>query len=325
MFIHPSFLLFFMFLLFSVLFTISSNSWLFAWIGLELNLLSFVPIMLKKLNKYSTEVALKYFLIQAISSIYLLFFFLFFKYYFIITLMLVLMLKMGAAPFHQWLPSIADGLSWPVLFILLIFQKINPLILISFLLKPQEFMYILHIFIVSSAVIGSIGGLNQASLRKIMVFSSISHLSWLLASFLVSNWAWFNYFIIYSFILFSLIYALYKMENFSINDLLLKNKMYESMLMALSIMSMGGLPPLSGFVPKFIVMQSLFLNNLYFIMFFLLMSTFMSLFFYSRLFLSILLLKSSASCSFFQYNNKMIAIFLNFSVLFFPSIFMVFM
>nr|AXI98597.1 NADH dehydrogenase subunit 2 [Pseudoniphargus longipes] len=325
MFVHPSFLLFFSFLLFSVLFTVSSNSWLFAWIGLELNLLSFVPIMLKKLNKYSTEVAVKYFLIQAISSIYLLFFFLFFKHYLIITLMLVLMLKMGAAPFHQWLPSLADGLSWPALFILLIFQKINPLILVSFLVKPQEFMYILHVFIVSSAIIGSIGGLNQTSLRKILVFSSISHLSWLLASFLVSNWAWFNYFIIYSLILFSLVYILYKTEIFSINDLLLKNKMYASMLITLSIMSMGGLPPFSGFVPKFIMMQSLFLNNLYFVMFFLLMSTFISLFFYSRMFLSILLLKSSLSYYYFYYNNKMIAIFLNFSVLFFPSIFMMFM
>nr|YP_009160731.1 NADH dehydrogenase subunit 2 [Pseudoniphargus daviui]CCB84628.1 NADH dehydrogenase subunit 2 [Pseudoniphargus daviui] len=321
MFIHPSFMLFFSFLLFSVIFTISSNSWLFAWIGLEMNLLSFVPIMLKKLNKYSTEVAIKYFLIQTISSIYLLFF-LFMKFYLIITLMSVLMLKMGAAPFHQWLPSIVDGLSWPALFILLILQKVNPFILMSFLTKPTEFMYMLQLFIVSSALIGSMGGLNHTSLRKILVFSSISHLSWLLASFLVSNWVWLNYFLIYAFILFSLIFTLHFMEMYSINDLLLKNKTYNSALITLSIMSIGGLPPFSGFVPKFIVMQSLFLNNLYFIMFFLLTSTFVSLFFYARMFLSVLLLKTSVANYSYFYNHKMTIIFMNLSALFFPSIFM---
>nr|AXI98584.1 NADH dehydrogenase subunit 2 [Pseudoniphargus grandis] len=324
MFIHPSFLLFFSFLLFSVILVISSNSWLFAWIGLEMNLLSFIPIMLKKLNKYSTEVAIKYFLIQAVSSIYLLFFFLFMKDYLIFALMLILMLKMGAAPFHQWLPSIADGLSWPALFILLILQKVNPLILVSFLMKSQEVMYLLHLFIIGSALIGSVGGLSQTSLRKILVFSSISHLSWLLASFLVSNWAWLNYFSIYAFILFSLIYTLHSMEIFSINDLLLKNKVFASMLVVVSMMSIGGLPPFSGFVPKFIMMQSLLLNNLYFIMFFLLASTFISLFFYSRMFLAILLLKASMKSYAYQYNDKMTVIFLNFSALLFPSVFIIF-
>nr|CTP93685.1 NADH dehydrogenase subunit 2 [Pseudoniphargus sorbasiensis] len=324
MFIHPSFLLFFIFLLFSIILTVSSNSWLFAWMGLEMNLLSFVPIMLKKLNKYSTEVTIKYFLIQAISSVYLLFFFLFMKHYIIITLMLVLMLKMGAAPFHQWLPSMANGLSWPALFILLTLQKINPLILVSFLMKPQEFTYLLQMFILSSALIGSIGGLNQISLRKILVFSSISHLSWLLASFLVSNWAWLNYFMLYSFILFSLVYTLNKMEIFSINDLLLKPKLNASLLVVISIMSIGGLPPFSGFVPKLILMESLLMNNTLFIMFFLLISTFISLFFYSRMFLSILLMKTSLGGWTYQYNHKMTIIFLNFSALFFPSIFIIF-
>nr|AXI98675.1 NADH dehydrogenase subunit 2 [Pseudoniphargus pityusensis] len=323
MFIHPSFILFFMFLLLSVILTISSNSWLFAWIGLEINLLSFIPIMLKKLNKYSTEVAIKYFLIQAISSIYLLFFFLFFKHYLIIALMLVLMLKMGAAPFHQWLPSIADGLSWPALYILLIMQKMNPLILMSFLMKPSELGYILQMFIVSSALIGSVGGLNQISLRKILVFSSISHLSWLLSSFMVSNWSWLSYFMIYSFILFSLIYTLYSMEIFTINDLLLKNKIYVFTLISVSIMSIGGLPPFSGFVPKFVMIQSLLLNDLFFILSFLLLSTFISLFFYSRMFLSILLLKNSLNTCNHLYDFKMTIISLNFSALFFPSLFII--
>nr|AXI98519.1 NADH dehydrogenase subunit 2 [Pseudoniphargus brevipedunculatus] len=325
MFIHPSFMLFLVFLLFSVILTISSNSWLFGWMGLEMNLLSFIPIILKKLNKYSTEVAIKYFLIQAISSVYLLFFFLFMKTFLIITIMLALMLKMAAAPFHQWLPSMADGLSWPSLFILLILQKVNPLILLSFLMKPGELMFMLQVFIVSSALIGSVGGLTHSSLRKILAFSSISHMSWLLSSFLISNWAWFNYFLIYSFILMSLVLSLHSTETFTVNDLLLKNKTYISFLISMSIMSIGGLPPFSGFVPKFIVIQSLLYDNLFFILFFLLLGTFISLFFYARMFLAILLLKNSYSSQNFSYSYNMSLIFLNSSALFFPSIFIIFL
>nr|YP_009513815.1 NADH dehydrogenase subunit 2 [Pseudoniphargus carpalis]AXH38193.1 NADH dehydrogenase subunit 2 [Pseudoniphargus carpalis] len=325
MFIHPSFMLFLVFLLFSVILTISSNSWLFGWMGLEMNLLSFIPIILKKLNKYSTEVAIKYFLIQAISSVYLLFFFLFMKTFLIITIMLALMLKMAAAPFHQWLPSMADGLSWPSLFILLILQKVNPLILLSFLMKPSELMLVLQVFIVSSALIGSVGGLTHSSLRKILAFSSISHMSWLLASFLISNWAWFNYFLIYSFILMSLILSLHNTETFTVNDLLMKNKMFISLLISVSIMSIGGLPPFSGFVPKFIVIQSLLYDNFFFILFFLLLGTFISLFFYARMFLAVLLLKNSYNMQNFSYSYNLNLIFLNSSALFFPSIFIIFL
>nr|AXI98571.1 NADH dehydrogenase subunit 2 [Pseudoniphargus gomerae] len=325
MFIHPSFMLFLVFLLFSVTLTISSNSWLFGWMGLEMNLLSFIPIILKKLNKYSTEVAIKYFMIQAISSVYLLFFFLFMKAFLVITIMLALMLKMAAAPFHQWLPSMADGLSWPSLFILLILQKVNPLILLSFLMKPSELVLMLQVFIICSALIGSVGGLTHSSLRKIMAFSSISHMSWLLASFLISNWAWFNYFFIYSLILMSLIISLHSMETFTVNDLLLKNKTYISLLISISIMSIGGLPPFSGFVPKFIVIQSLLHDNLLFILFFLLLGTFISLFFYARMFLAVLLLKNSYNLQNFSYGYNMSLIFLNSSALLFPSIFIIFL
>nr|AXI98740.1 NADH dehydrogenase subunit 2 [Pseudoniphargus sp. 1-Murcia] len=325
MFIHPSFLLFIIFLLFSVIFTISSNSWLFAWVGLEMNLLSFIPITLKKLNKYNTEISIKYFLVQSISSVYLLFFFLFMKSYIIITIMLALMLKMGAAPFHQWLPSMADGLSWPSLFILLILQKLNPLILLSFLTKSSVLLNIMYVFILFSALIGSVGGLTHSSLRKILVYSSISHMSWILASFLTSNWAWFNYFLIYAFILLSLIVSLYKTEIFTINDMLLKNKTSISLLISVSIMSIGGLPPFSGFVPKFIVIQPLLSDKLFFTLFFLLISTFISLFFYARMFLSILLLKNSFSHQNFTYNYSMTLTCLNVSALLLPSIFIIFM
>nr|AXI98727.1 NADH dehydrogenase subunit 2 [Pseudoniphargus sp. 1-Basque] len=323
MFMHPSFFFFFFFLLFSVMLAISSNSWLFAWMGLEVNLLSFIPIMLKKFNKYSTEASIKYFLIQTIASIIIIFYFLFMKDNFTIIIFMCLMLKMGAAPFHQWLPSISEGLSWPVLLIILLLQKLNPLILITFMFKTGLLISALQIFVVSSALMGSIGGLSQSSLRKIMIFSSISHLSWILSSMLVSNWAWFNYFLLYAVILSSLVITLYKTEISTINDLLVKNKSILSSIIASSMMSMGGLPPFSGFVPKLVVTQDLLNSKFYFILLFLLMSTFLSLFFYCRMFTALMFMKTSLNLFCTKQKKNMFLVFFNLSVLLVPSMFFV--
>nr|CTP93707.1 NADH dehydrogenase subunit 2 [Pseudoniphargus gorbeanus] len=323
MFIHPSFFLFFSFMLLSMFMTISSNSWLFAWMGLEINLLSFIPIMLKKFNKYNTESAIKYFLVQVIASVFIIFSFLFIKSNFNIIIFLALMMKMGASPFHQWLPSISDGLSWPAILMTLVMQKLNPLILTTFMFKTEDLIFVLQVFIISSALVGSVGGLTQSSLRKIMVFSSISHLSWVLSSMLVSNWAWFNYFLLYSLILSSLIITLYKTEIMSINDLLTKNKTVYSYIISISMMSVGGLPPFSGFMPKLIVVQDLMNNNFNFIMLFLLFSTFISLFFYCRMFVSILFIKSTLNLFFTKSKKSFFLIFLNSSMLVMPGLFFI--
>jgi NADH-ubiquinone oxidoreductase chain 2 len=95
------------------LIAISASSWLGAWIGLEINLLSFIPLMSDKFNQFSTEAALKYFLTQALASSILLFGVLYLgisnqltfsssleETSLNILLSSTLLLKMGAAPFH---------------------------------------------------------------------------------------------------------------------------------------------------------------------------------------------------------------------------------
>ena len=56
-----------------VLLSVSSNSWLWAWIGLEINLISFIPLMSNVKNMYNTEASLKYFIVQVLASATLLF------------------------------------------------------------------------------------------------------------------------------------------------------------------------------------------------------------------------------------------------------------
>jgi len=75
------------------------------------------------------------------------------------------------------MPSIVDGLPWPQVLILLTIQKLNPLILIFFLTKTRLAFLVVYFFALVSALVGSVGGLVQRSVRKILVFSSIAHLS----------------------------------------------------------------------------------------------------------------------------------------------------
>nr|YP_010943440.1 NADH dehydrogenase subunit 2 [Gammarus nipponensis]WLS55469.1 NADH dehydrogenase subunit 2 [Gammarus nipponensis] len=294
---HPAHFLFLSVLLLSTILSISANSWSLAWMGLEVSLMAMVPLITAKKNKYSMESALKYFLIQALGSI------------FIITTtstptqgmlsllitFIALALKSGAAPSHQWYPAMVEGLSWLVFTILATIQKIAPMILIFFLLKTNMLDHAITFYIFCSAAVGAVGGLTQNSLRKIVTYSSIAHTSWLLLAISYSSWSWVSYFFTYSFILVSLTTLLSHSQVSTLNHLTTTNQAMTSISLASSILSLGGLPPFTGFLPKFLLVQQLVHSTQATLLIPLLISTFISLLFYLRLLLSIIMLISSTS------------------------------
>jgi len=113
-----------------------------------------------------------------------------------------LILKIGRAPLHFWLPRVINGLSWTNCLILITWQKITPIILTSFV---RNIFYLPLLFIILSAIFGALGGLNQTNLKKLIAFSSINHISWILLALTINEILWFVYFIIYSVISFSII------------------------------------------------------------------------------------------------------------------------
>lgn len=299
-FLHPVNILFLITLILSIITIISSRTWLIVWVALEINIISFIPLIINKKNKYQAETALKYFIIQAISSIFILTRLFFIKNSANITNIIItrgLILKRGVAPLHQWLPPVSEGLSWPLFFILNIPQKVGPLRLISSI-NPE--LFILYFFIVASALIGRSIGLSQFSLRKILIYSSISHISWLLTRLFINNNLWILYFIVYTTILTPIIYIFKK---FNLNHLKHiinnKNKILKTTI-SLNILSLGGLPPFSGFILKFIVIVELINNKLSsnFLIAPLLLSALINLFFYIRVRLRTLTLSNSLTTNF---------------------------
>nr|QXI83499.1 NADH dehydrogenase subunit 2 [Neomyia cornicina] len=286
---NSSKIMFMSILMMGTLISISANSWLGAWMGLEINLLAFIPLMSG--NKLmSTEAALKYFLTQTLASSIFLFAVILFllnssksnsNYIMEMIIFSSLLLKSGSAPFHFWFPNVMEGLSWINNLILMTWQKIAPLMLISYIIyKP-----LILISIILSSLIGALGGLNQTSLRKLMAYSSINHLGWMLAAMYNSNLIWLIYFIFYTFLNFSMVFMFYMFKISHINQLfsLFFHKKEIKFILFFNLLSLGGLPPFLGFMPKMMVIQLMTMNNQLFLLTFMVLMTLITLYFYMRL------------------------------------------
>nr|YP_009351326.1 NADH dehydrogenase subunit 2 [Crenetermes albotarsalis]AQP29286.1 NADH dehydrogenase subunit 2 [Crenetermes albotarsalis] len=255
-----------------MLVSVSSNSWLGAWIGLEINLMSFIPLMSNVKNMYNTEASLSYFIVQVLASATLLFMVVMktltedlFSFdsnpYAPMVISTPLLLKSGAAPFHWWFPGVMEGLSWENCALLMTVQKATPLMLLSYLIEINTFMLMI---ILMSTIVGSVGGLNQTSMRKILTYSSINHTGWMLIALTTSENMWMVYFAIYSILALTVVLAI-KLSGVSfINQTMMTNKDITTIkfMMFTSLLSLGGLPPFLGFLPKWIVIQAMITNNL---------------------------------------------------------------
>lgn len=281
--------MFFFFLtIVSTLFLISSSSWFNIWIWLEINLISFIAILINNKNKLSIEASLLYFLIQSIASIILLFSFIIISFYynFIIIIILSILLKLGRAPFHYWIPLIIEGLDWIKIFLLLTWQKINPLVILYY----NYIFNLLIFFIIISLILGSISGLNFSSLKKIISFSSINQIRWIILR-LINNKLFKIYIIFYFFLIWIIIKSIilfnvkYLNQLYSLN---LKNK-FLKIFIFINFLSLGGLPPFLGFYPKLMIIIK---TNNFIIILLIIIFTIISLFIYLRIIFSFLILNS---------------------------------
>nr|YP_009559295.1 NADH dehydrogenase subunit 2 [Euphausia superba]AOW68997.1 NADH dehydrogenase subunit 2 [Euphausia superba]BAD16760.1 NADH dehydrogenase subunit 2 [Euphausia superba] len=292
----PSRCLFMSTLILGITISISSNSWFGAWMGLELNLLSFIPLIFMKDNQYSSEAALKYFLIQALGSTVLLIsavMIMMKMQVFSAPLSAALLLKAGSAPFHFWFPPTLEGMMWPQALVLMTIQKITPMSLLSYYIEDQ--MMLISVAAMMSAVVGALGGLNQTLLRKLLGYSSINHMAWMMSALLMSESMWLLYFAVYSVMSFSVVMLFHFTQTFHFNHLLnhIPPGSAVKMVMFMSLLSLGGLPPFTGFVPKWIVIQQLCWSSNFLMLTILLGSSLFTLFYYLRVTLSSLVLSSA--------------------------------
>nr|YP_010946440.1 NADH dehydrogenase subunit 2 [Calolamprodes beybienkoi]WGO57158.1 NADH dehydrogenase subunit 2 [Calolamprodes beybienkoi] len=297
-------------LMMGLLIVISSNSWLSAWMGLEINLLSFIPLMSNNDNILTTEASLKYFLVQALTSASLLFIILsksLFESMFSIfsnsmsstMIMIPLLMKSGVAPLHWWFPSVMEGLSWNNCFILMTMQKIAPLLLISYVVYPNMPF---NLIILLSVIVGALGGFNQTSIRKILTYSSINHVGWMLAAMLMGKNMWMTYFSIYLVLTLTVILIISPMQMSFINQIFMMNEDNKIMkfLLFSSLLSLGGLPPFLGFLPKWLIVMFMMTNYSFTLISIMTILSLITFYYYLRITYSSFIILSMES----NWNNK---------------------
>nr|WGT87755.1 NADH dehydrogenase subunit 2 [Sclomina erinacea]WGT87885.1 NADH dehydrogenase subunit 2 [Sclomina erinacea] len=297
-------IMFSMIMIMGTVLVISSESWLSMWMGLEMNMMAFIPLIYKEKVNSTFESCMIYFLIQSMGSILMLISILMNPFFsisqtleqelFSMMLTISMVLKMGGPPFHFWFPEILDKMTWPGCFILMTWQKIAPMYILSCIIDLNSlFMSIITLIMVLT---GSIGGLNQTSIRKIMGYSSMDHMGWMIVCMKFNNSLWVFYFLIYAIILASIIYTFNFYSTYYINQYSNKSLNFtEKFMIIIAFLSLGGLPPFLGFLPKLIVIQLTIMYNSYIISMILVMTTLITLFYYIRLISSILLINSSTT------------------------------
>nr|APC60880.1 NADH dehydrogenase subunit 2 [Santamartamys rufodorsalis] len=306
----------------ATLITLISSHWFLMWVGLELSMLSIIPILMNKTNPRSTEAATKYFLIQATASMILLMSTMMTmlctgqwsiiynnNQIIMFTLTLSLIMKLGMAPFHFWVPEVTQGTPLIPGLILLTWQKIAPLsILIQ--ISPMMNQPLIMMSALLSTLLGGWGGLNQTQLRKILAYSSIAHMGWMMV---VINFnpsiSLFNL-MIYIIMTISLFMTLYMHNNLTTLSL---SHVWSTappiiIIILMVLMSMGGLPPLTGFSLKWVVIQDLVKNNNIMIPMLMMITALLNLYFYMRLTYSTALTlfpsTNNTKTKWHLYNNK---------------------
>nr|YP_009727905.1 NADH dehydrogenase subunit 2 [Notonecta montandoni]QHZ87280.1 NADH dehydrogenase subunit 2 [Notonecta montandoni] len=300
---NSSKLLFFTTMIIGTMMVMSSNNWLSMWMGLEINMISFIPLMSKSKNNLSSESMMLYFLVQSMGSVLFLMMIISNSTIMISPTMIndiinivmtsSLLLKVGAAPFHFWLPEIMEKMNWVSCMIIMTWQKLAPLIILSMMLDTNNFIMIIAI---TSTTVGAVGGLNQTSMRKIMAYSSISHLGWMLSCMKFENEMWMNYLMIYAIIVVmtTMVFNYYSM--FYLNQMTLNsNSMMEKIMYSSLMLSMGGLPPFLGFLPKWMVIQAMMSKSLYLVLTIMVLTTLVTLFYYLRMISTIIMINSTMS------------------------------
>ena len=302
---------------------VSSNDLIVFYMGLELQSLAlYVLASFDRNNKLSSESGLKYFVLSALSS-GLLLYGCSLIYGFsgttnfneisqnirevqygltlgIVFILVGLSFKISAVPFHMWAPDVYAGSPTSVTMFFAILPKIAALtVFIKFLYIPfinliDQWKIIIIFLSIASMIFGAVAAIGQRNLKRLMAYSSISHMGFALAGLSVgtnegiqSSISYISIYLVMNVAFFSCLFMLKRNNSYfeSLDDLsgLSKNHPLLSVSLLIILFSLAGIPPLAGFFAKFYVFLSVVKEGMYFLAIIGLLSTVVAAFYYIRI------------------------------------------
>nr|AAY43534.1 NADH dehydrogenase subunit 2 [Myioborus miniatus] len=290
-------LIFIISLLLGTTITISSNHWIMAWTGLEINTLAILPLISKSHHPRAIEAATKYFLTQAAASALVLFSSMTNAWYTgqwditqlthptsSLILTSAIAMKLGLVPFHFWFPEVLQGSPLTTGLLLSTMMKLPPITLLymtSSSLNPT----LLTTLAILSTALGGWMGLNQTQIRKILAFSSISHLGWMAIIIIYNPKLTLINFYLYAMMTATIFLTLNTIKVLKLSTLMTAWTKIPSLnaMLLLTLLSLAGLPPLTGFLPKWLIIQELTKQDMAPAATLISLLSLLSLFFYLRL------------------------------------------
>ena len=313
-------------ILFSILgmmIMVSANDLIVFYLGLELQSLALYVLASFNVNQLkSSEAGLKYFVLSALSSGLLLYgcsliygyssstnFYEISKnlnvdqYGFSFGLVFILVglaFKVSAVPFHMWAPDVYEGSPTAVTLFFAIAPKIAAItVFVRFLYEPflmfmDQWQIILIFISIASMLLGAFAAIGQKNIKRLIAYSSISHMGYALAGLCAGSNEGIQSTIIYIVIymimnlgLFSCLFMMRRAEKYyeNIEDLsgLSKNHPTISICLLIILFSLAGIPPMAGFFAKFYVFSALIEKSMYSIVIIGLISAVISAFYYLRI------------------------------------------
>ena len=302
---------------------ISSNDLIVFYMGLELQSLAlYVLASFKRDNLLSTESGLKYFVLSALSSGLLLYgcsliygfsettnfnqimvntkeieYGLTFG---IVFILVGLAFKISAVPFHMWAPDVYQGSPTSVTVFFALLPKIAALtVFIRFLYIPfyelgDQWQMIIIFLSIASMVFGAVAAIGQKNLKRLIAYSSISHMGYALAGLstgttqgVQSSITYITIYLVMNLAFFSCLFMLKRNDEYyeNIDDLsgLSKNHPLLSLSLLVVLFSLAGIPPLAGFFAKFYIFVAVINEKMYFLAIVGLLATVIAAFYYLRI------------------------------------------
>nr|AAN12552.1 NADH dehydrogenase subunit 2 [Hylia prasina] len=277
--------------------TISSNHWIMAWAGLEINTLAILPMISKSHHPRAIEAATKYFLTQATASALLLFSSMINAWQTgqwditqltnptsCLILTSAIAMKLGLVPFHFWFPEVLQGTPLTTGLLLSTLMKFPPITLL-YMTSPSLNPTVLTSMAILSTALGGWMGLNQTQIRKILAFSSISHLGWMTIIISYNPKLTLLNFYLYTLMTTATFLTLHSTKASKLSTLMTTWTKAPALNAALllTLLSLAGLPPLTGFLPKWLIIQELTKQDMAPAAVMISILSLLSLFFYLRL------------------------------------------
>nr|YP_009629048.1 NdhB [Lewinskya incana]QBX99194.1 NdhB [Lewinskya incana] len=207
--------------------------------------------------------------------------------------------KLSLVPFHQWTPDVYEGSPTPVVAFLSVVSKIAGLALLARLFNIvfpflfNQWHFLLEILSICSMILGNLVAITQTSMKRMLAYSSISQIGYLMIGVIVGDLNGYISMIVYllfyifmnlgtfaCIILFGLRTGTDNIRDYS--GLILKDPLL-TFSFALCLLSLGGIPPLSGFFGKLYLFWCAWKNGLYFLVFIGLFTSIISIYYYLKI------------------------------------------